>query len=75
MPPQSRAGTALPAVSSPVQTNGVLRTTRGTEAVSQVARAAQAGVQTMVVTTPDEHGRAQIAGAIAVERVIRSLGA
>lgn len=75
VPPQSRAGTALPAVSSPVQTNGVLRTTRGTEAVSQVARAAQAGVQTMVVTTPDEHGRAQIAGAIAVERVIRSLGA
>lgn len=74
VPPQARMSTPLRAVSVPVVSVAVLRTTRGTPAVTQVARAAQAGVGTMVVLDGDgEQG--QIVGVMSVAQVSKALGA
>lgn len=73
VPTHTRARTTLRAVSVPVHATAVMSTTRGTQAVSQVARAAQAGVGTIVVV--DDDGTGRIVGVLSVEQVIKALGA
>lgn len=75
VPPSARPATALRAVSTPLAPRAVITTTRGAEAVAQVARAAQADVPTMVVMQEDPQGRGHVAGVLWVDQVIKALGA
>ncbi|MGC0144590.1 site-2 protease family protein [Pseudactinotalea sp. Z1732] len=75
VPAPSRPYTTLGAVSVPVPPVAVISTTRGSEAVAQVARAAQAGAGTIVVLGAPASGRTGIRGVLDVKHVIDALGA
>jgi len=75
VPPPARTTTTLRAVSTAVSQRAVTTTTRGSDAVAQVARAAQAGERTMVVVTAAGSGEREVAGVLAVDQVIKALGA
>src|SRR5699024_9745824 len=74
VPASARATTTLTAVSTGLSRTAVLTTTRGSDAVTQIAHAAQAGDQLAVVAPHGEDGHRRILGILSVERVVKALG-
>lgn len=76
VPVKDRPTTPLTAVALALGPRGVLTELTGTAAVTQVARAAQAGLAVLVAIRQDPgRGTVDVLGAIEVEAVIRALGA